>query len=354
MRRFLSLLFACVLILGCAAPVSAHAAGTAATEPPVARSPQADAPVIPVTEGDFPASALTAEDIPMLTTIAVAVLNDNYPEFSVKLLTTEEYVILSPLDAYGRTGAALACLGPDTLVDEARPAGITLPNPAGFDNNLYPDLIGGNHYVYNRSHVIAYSLCGIVDDPRCLFTGTAFLNTDCMKPYETAIKAHIRTDGCHVIYRVTPIYRDNELVPYGVQLEAWSVEDRGELSFNVFIYNIQPGVTINYTDGSNSATKHYKTVDYVIPVITACIRPEQDTEAASPVSPDGEAAPSKATPGDADVSDTTYILNTNSMKFHYTYCEGAAKISGKNRLDTTLTREEVVALGYTPCGICNP
>ena len=172
------------------------------------------------------------------------------PKLAPDALVPEPVLQLSELDALGRTGPALAVVGPETLTTAPRGRlGDILP--AGFENIRYDDLIE-DHYLYNRCHLIAYQLCGVNAEARLLFTGTRALNVAGMLPYENALASFIRRTGMHLLYRAAPIYNGTELVPRGVELEAVSMEDGGEgLRLHVFVWNVQPGVVIDYRDGSS-------------------------------------------------------------------------------------------------------
>lgn len=165
-------------------------------------------------------------------------------------LPPEPTLLLSELDALGRTGPALAVVGTETLCYEPR-GSLDEILPAGFENVRYDDLIA-DHFLYNRCHLIAYQLCGVNAEPRLLFTGTRALNVEGMLPVENELASFVRRTGLHLLYRAVPIYHGSELVPRGVELEAVSMEDGGEgLRLHVFVWNIQPGVIIDYRDGSS-------------------------------------------------------------------------------------------------------
>ncbi len=165
-------------------------------------------------------------------------------------LPPEPALLLSELDALGRTGPALAVVGTETLTYAPRSRlGEILP--AGFQNIRYDDLIE-DHFLYNRCHLIAYQLCGVNAEARLLFTGTRALNVEGMLPYENTLASFIRQTGQHLLYRAVPVYNGSELVPRGVELEAVSMEDGGEgLQLHVFVWNVQPGIAIDYRDGSS-------------------------------------------------------------------------------------------------------
>lgn len=231
-------------------------------------------------------------------------VNGNEPDFTSSDITDQFYEYYSPLDTLGRCGYAMACLGPETLPTGER-GSISSIRPTGW--------VGSS--IYNRSHLIAWSLSGEDANRNNLITGTTLMNQSGMTVFENMVLAYIRETGNHVIYRVTPLFIGSNLVASGVQMEAFSVEDDGDgICYNVYLYNVQPGYVINYATG------------------------ELDTETVT---------------GDEDVPD--YVVNKSSKKFHYPTCSGVATMSDKNREDRyDCTREELIAEGYSPCGQCNP
>ncbi len=184
------------------------------------------------------------------------VLDGGRPAFTREELRAGTHVTFSPFDALGRTGAGEAILGPETLPTEER-SRIGDVRPSGWHTIRYDDLIE-DHYLYNRCHVIGYLLCGDNATPENLFTGTRYLNATTMVEFELQVMRWIRSSGKHVAYRVTPTYAGDDLVAYGVQIEAMSVEDSGRgLSLNVFVYNIQPGILIDYRTGESRRDPDY-------------------------------------------------------------------------------------------------
>ena len=155
----------------------------------------------------------------------------------------------SELDSLGRCGAALACVGEETMPTEER-GDISDVYPTGWNQEEYDFVDGG--VLYNRCHLIAFSLAGENDNELNLITGTRYLNVEGMLPFEERILDYIEETGNHVLYRVTPVFEDDEPLARGVHMEAWSVEDDGEgVCFNVYCYNVQPGVSIDYATGEN-------------------------------------------------------------------------------------------------------
>jgi DNA-entry nuclease len=162
------------------------------------------------------------------------------------------FLQFSDLDSLSRCGTAFARLGTDTLSYEERQS-IRSVYPSGWVQHRYSFVDGGG--LYNRSHLIAHALCGENANEKNLITGTRAMNTEAMTTFENQTARYIEDTGNHVLYRVTPMFEEGELVARGVHMEAQSVEDGGAgLSFNVYCYNVQPGVTIDYTTGENHAT----------------------------------------------------------------------------------------------------
>lgn len=185
---------------------------------------------------------------------ASTTVNGNQPSFTAsEKELTESFVHNSPLDNQGRAGVAFGCIGPDTLSSVGDRENMVGIRPSGWSNfNRYDGIVNSQPaYLYNRCHLIAHQLGGKEEEVN-LVTGTRYLNETGMIPYEDEVARYIKSTGNHVLYRVTPIFKgDNKLVS-GVQLEAYSVEDNGQgVCFNVFCYNVQPGVDLNYVTGDN-------------------------------------------------------------------------------------------------------
>lgn len=177
-------------------------------------------------------------------------INENIPFFNNDELTTSAFEQYSPLDRLGRCGSAYACLGVETMPTEER-GPIGMIKPSGWHTIRYDDLIE-DRYLYNRCHLIAFMLSGENANEENLITGTRYLNVTGMLPYENATAEYIRQTGNHVLYRVTPCFEGDNLVASGVLMEAMSVEDEGSgLHFNVFVFNVQPGIRIDYRNGES-------------------------------------------------------------------------------------------------------
>ncbi|MCI8309132.1 MAG: hypothetical protein HFJ45_02750 [Clostridia bacterium] len=182
--------------------------------------------------------------------IPYVVINDNIPDFEEKYFTTECFENYSELDSLGRCGVAFANIGIDTMPTEER-GSIGNVKPSGWKNVKY-DIVDGK-YLYNRCHLIGYQLTAENANEKNLITGTRYMNTNGMLPFENEVADYIKETKNHVLYRVTPVFQDENLVASGVQMEAKSVEDKGEgIEFNVYVYNNQPGIMINYKTGESS------------------------------------------------------------------------------------------------------
>ena len=178
-------------------------------------------------------------------------LNDNKPEFDVSDYTVEPFEKYSKLDSLGRCGVAYANICEDLMPESEREEQLTV-KPSGWKVAVYEDLIDNGGYLYNRCHLIGYFLAGENDNELNLITGTRYFNTEGMLPFEIEVGNYVERTGNHVLYRVTPVYTGDNLVADGVQMEAYSVEDHGKgVCYNVFVYNVQPGIEIDYATGDS-------------------------------------------------------------------------------------------------------
>lgn len=196
----------------------------------------------------FPQEIVTLETIPSYQGEPCIEINGNMPEFDALDLTKEPFESYAPLDGYGRCGSAIALLGKELMPTTKRES-IAHIKPTGWHTVRYDDLIK-DKYLFNRCHLIAYMLAGENDNKQNLVTGTRYLNVEGMLPFEDLVKDYIMETNHHVLYRVTPIFKDDELVCRGVLMEAQSIEDN-RLQFNVFCFNVQPGIDINYQTGES-------------------------------------------------------------------------------------------------------
>lgn len=190
--------------------------------------------------------------LPPYNGVDVIELNNNIPDFNDYDENTASYVDFAELDGLGRTGTANAILGPETLPKTGREPMKNI-KPSGWVNVEYPDQIKEG-YLYNRTHLIGFLLCGDSGTAENLITGTRYLNATLMLPYELKAARYIEDTGCHVRYQVEPVYEGSNLVASAVHMQAESVEDGGEgLAYNVVLYNVQPGIIINYATGESRA-----------------------------------------------------------------------------------------------------
>ena len=191
------------------------------------------------------------EDIPAYAGSPFVEVNNNLPEFDEADMSKKSFERYSPLDYYGRCGVAYANIGRERMPLEERES-ISDVTPSGWVNKEYEGIDGG--YLYNRCHLIGYQLAEENANEKNLITGTRYLNVDGMLPFENKVAEYVHKTGNHVLYRVTPIFEGRNLVAAGVQMEAKSVEDNGAgVQFNVYCYNVQPGIEIDYATGESSA-----------------------------------------------------------------------------------------------------
>lgn len=192
---------------------------------------------------------LEIDEIPSYSGEPYIEINDGLPGFSKNDLQAKSFEYYSDLDDLGRCGVATADISKDMMPTEPR-GNIGHIRPSGWHTVKYPELIS-DRYLYNRCHLIAYSLCGENDNERNLITGTRYMNATGMLPFENEVVNYIERTNNHVLYRVTPYFVGTELVARGVQIEAYSVEDNGGLCMNVYVYNVQPGIGIDYANGDS-------------------------------------------------------------------------------------------------------
>ena len=195
--------------------------------------------------------SVSSDNIPDFSGNMTVAVDNNNPDFTSKDLTTKSYESYSRLDSEGRCQVAEAGVGKDIMPKGKRGA-IGMVKPTGWHTAKYNNVDG--KYLYNRCHLIAYQLTGENANNKNLITGTRSFNVDGMLPYEEMVGDYVRETGNHVLYRVTPVFDGDDLVAKGVQMEAMSVEDKGEdIKFNVFVYNVQDGVKIDYETGDSEA-----------------------------------------------------------------------------------------------------
>ena len=178
------------------------------------------------------------------------VINNNVPFFTEEDIVSESFEKYGKRDGLGRCTVCIACVGVDIMPTEERES-ITHIDPTGWHNAQY-DFVP-DEYIYNRCHLIGFQLTGENANRENLITGTRFMNIDGMLPFENKIAEYVKKTENHVMLRVTPIFEGDNLVASGVLMEAWSVEDNGQgICLNVYLYNVQPGVEIDYKTGKSS------------------------------------------------------------------------------------------------------
>lgn len=261
-------------------------------------------------------------------------VNNNKPYFNQSDKVTASFEKYSVLDSLGRCGVAFASIGKDIMPTEER-EGIGSVKPSGWQTIRYEFIDG--RYLYNRCHLIGYQLSGENANIQNLITGTRYMNIEGMLPFENKVADYIEKTDNHVLYRVTPIYDGNNLLASGVLMEAYSVEDNGNgICFNVFCYNVQPGIVINYSNGENYAedgSAPYGSFEY-----------EETKKEETPVENHEEVG----------ISSAKYIANKNTKKFHYPDCKSVKSMKETNKELLSCSRDEAIANGYSPCGICKP
>lgn len=192
---------------------------------------------------------ISLENLPEYTGEPYVVLNGNVPNFTPEDLTETSFEEYSNLDSLGRCQVAYANVGQDLMPTEKR-GSISQVKPTGWQSVQY-DNVDGKH-LYNRCHLIGFQLTGENANKKNLITGTRYMNVEGMLPFEDMVADYVKETGNHVLYRVTPIFSGDDLVAKGVEMEAYSVEDEGEsVCFHVFVYNVQPGIVIDYSTGES-------------------------------------------------------------------------------------------------------
>ena len=192
--------------------------------------------------------------IPEYTSSPYVEINNNIPYFKDEDYTTEAFERYSEWDVLGRSGVAFANICKEIMPKEGEERGdiSSVKNLSGWVQKRYDNIIK-DKYLYNRCHLIGWQLAGENSNKKNLITGTRYLNTEGMLPFENRVAEYVKSNqNNHVLYRVTPIFKDNNLLASGVEMEAWSVEDKGQkVCFNVYCYNVQPGIVIDYATGES-------------------------------------------------------------------------------------------------------
>lgn len=311
-----SLILSCTLLSGC---------GNESVQEPAATE-NVSTPAVEVVTSEAE-RAIDHEDVPAYSGEDYIELNDNMPQFTAdEMLAQDGTECYGELDSLGRATSAFALLCENTRPKPGSKRNTNMPDPSGWVQAHYPEI--SLDHLYERSHLIAYSLSDEAVEPRDLMTGTAHLNHDVMGRFEDRIRAYLDEEKLteehdrHVLMRVTPDFRGDELVARGVRIEAFSLDDAGaSICFNVYCYNVQPGVTIDYATGASR--------------LEGTSTPQANEAAAQGV-------------------EHSYVLNTNTKKFHYPDCRSATEMKAKNRQDVTASRERLIEQGYSSCARCKP
>jgi len=275
--------------------------------------------------------SINAANIPAYAGKAYITINNNVPNFSASELKTTGYEQYSELDSLGRTGTALASVGKDTMPNEDEERGsISSIKPSGWKQAKYDCISGG--WLYNRCHLIGWQLSAENANRKNLITGTKYLNISGMLPFENMVADYIKESGNHVAYRVTPVYEGNNLLAYGVQMEAYSVEDGGDgICFNVYCYNVQPGVTIRYATGDSTADK---------PVTAKKATTKKTTKATAKATTEAAAQKNQS---------QTVIITKSGEHYHCSKdCPGLSRAKALYEVSLSEAKNK----GLTPCSKC--
>lgn len=271
-------------------------------------------------EETYKDSSFSLSEIEEFANNPYSIVNDNIPYFNEEDYTTQAFEKYSELDYLGRCGVAYANICIEIMPTKER-GEIGMIKPSGWHTVKY-DIVDGK-YLYNRCHLIGYQLSGENDNVNNLITGTRYMNVEGMLPFENMVDSYVENTNNHVLYRVTPMFEGENLLATGVLMEAWSVEDNGEgICFNVFVYNSQPGIIIDYSNGESKIDENYNQNEETTKLI--------------------------------DTAEEYYVINTNTKKFHKKDCESAKKINEGNKIIYYGSREEVIKQGFAPCGNCKP
>lgn len=272
-------------------------------------------------KNENPINSNVSADISEITSLKFsgqpyAVVNNNNPRFESTQITAKSFEKYGELDKLGRCTAAVSSIGKDLMPTEKR-GDIGMVKPTGWQIAKYDGVDG--KYLYNRCHLIGFQLTGENANKQNLITGTRYMNVEGMLPFENMVADYIKETGNHCMYRVTPIFVEDELVARGVTMEAQSVEDGGEgIKFYVYCFNNQPDIEINYKTGASKPVKSQKTENK------------------------------------NDDTNKKYILNISSKKFHLPSCSAVKDVKPNNKKEVNAKRSELIDQGYSPCNGCKP
>lgn len=281
-------------------------------------------------------SSISLSSIPEYSSSPYTTINNNIPDFSASDMTrTDAFETYSDLDSLGRCGVAYANICKEIMPTEKR-GDIGSVKPSGWHTAKYSGLVDGN-YLYNRCHLIGYQLSGENANEKNLITGTRYLNVEGMLPFENMVDDYVDETNNHVLYRVTPVFDGDNLVASGVQMEAYSVEDSGAgISFNVYCYNVQPGITIDYATGDSALSEEDNSID----------TSSEEAKTASDTKTKSSAAQS---------TEAAYIVNTKNGTLHTASCEhGPEPQNSASYSDLTSAEAASAAIhgSIKYCGFC--
>lgn len=279
----------------------------------------------------YKSSKLKLKDIPKYKVVKAPYVkvNGNKPTFTKKEIKKKSYQKFSKLDSLGRCGVAIASIGRD-IMPKSKRTSISSVYPSGWHTYRYANVAG--RYLYNRCHLIGHQLTGQNANEKNLITGTRYLNVDGMLPFEDEVADCVKYSNKHVMYRVTPLYKGKNLVASGVQMEAYSVEDKGKsCSFNVYCYNVQPGIKINYKTGTSKGSGK------ISGGTTSSGKKYKKKYSNKKVKKSGK-----------------YVISKNTRKFHYASCTYVKRIKNSNRQYFNGSRKTLINQGYSPCKSCRP
>lgn len=302
-------------------------------------------------------SYVSLDAIPAYDGKAYVAINNNEPFFTDNDMTTTAFENYSDLDSLGRCGVAYANICKEIMPTEKR-GKIGMIKPSGWHTVKY-DVIK-DRYLYNRCHLIGYQLAGENANPKNLITGTRYLNVEGMLPFENLVADYVNNTGNHVLYRVTPMFSGSNLVANGVLIEAKSVEDNGGgILFNVYCYNVQPGVGINYENGDSwldGTTPQEQSAQTDTPQNEGSQSSDGSRAGGSGsassttgnVSSGSDSSATENSVSDSSNSETMVHITATGKKYHRAGCRTLKKS------DTEVTLDEAKSMGLSPCGICNP
>ena len=316
-------------------------------------------------------ATVSASSVPAYSDTAYTTINNNEPGFSASDKTrTDAFENYSKLDSLGRCGVAYANVCQEIMPTEER-GSIGSVKPSGWHTVKYAGVVDGN-YLYNRCHLIGYQLAGENANSKNLITGTRYLNVEGMLPFENMVADYVEETDNHVLYRVTPVFEGNNLVASGVQMEAYSVEDKGAgICFNVYCYNVQPGITIDYATGDSALSGEEisksddassgKTKESTKSSNTSTQESSDASSATETAPAETESAPTtenttpevtapaeSSTPADTTTSTETVHITETGSKYHRAGCSSLSKS------DIEVSLADAQARGLTPCARCNP